>query len=471
MLILLKMNVLELNRLQIYSFLSIYANKFRKICSFTNIFVPLRPKMNNRLTQIWQSASVRNVGKLLTANVFAQALGLLVYPILTRMYSPDDFALLSLFTSITGVAVLLANAEYQYAIVLPKEDSQARSLVHLGGLILLCVVGVLCLSLPFSVPIANLFDAPELARWWWAVPFCVAALGAWNILNYWYIRRKVFSRISGYQITQSIFAASAKIGLGALGWLRGGMIMATTFAPILSLVISVGLAWKKCIRELRTVRFAEIRSVARKYANFPKFNLPRSFVNSVGQSLPIWLLTPQFGLEQVGYFSLAMMAAFVPLNIIARACYQVLFQKISEHVQQRRSIRSVLLQFVAWMGGSMAVGLAVVYIFVPQLVVVLFGDKWIESATLIRYLYPYLVLTPICGSICFLSDVFAKQKIAMWMEAGYVAVVAAVLEIGILSGSFLTSVSLFAWARFAFLAIQLTWFATLVHNYHRSVAK
>ncbi|MCR5050957.1 MAG: lipopolysaccharide biosynthesis protein [Paludibacteraceae bacterium] len=425
--------------------------------------------MNNLLAKIWKSPSARNVGKLLSANIIAQALGILIYPILTRIYRAEDFALLSLFTSIAGFVVLAANAEYHYAIVLPKEEKRARSLVHLCLLLLILTTIILCLSLPFAPRIADLFKAPDLARWWGLLPLCVAALGGWNILNYWYMRRTAFSRISGYQITQSLFSAVGKIGFGALRWLQGGMIIASVAAPILSLVISLSIAWKKHIRELLTIDYADIRHAAREYANFPKYNLPRSLVNSAAQSLPIWLLTPQFGLDRIGQFSLAMMAAFVPLNIIARACYQVLFQRVSELVQRGQSIRSVLTQFCLWTGGIVAIGMTIVYFVLPQLVSLLFGAEWIDTADIIRHLYPYLVLIPLCGSICFLSDVFAKQKTAMWMEVGYVLAMSGALLVGIHWNSFMCAVSLFAWTRFAYLSVQLCWYASLTRAYHRTL--
>ena len=413
--------------------------------------------------------SVKNVSKLLVANIIAQGLGILVYPVLTRMYAPEDFALLSLFTTLAGVFVLFATSEYHYAIVLPQEDSKARALVHVCLLLVGVTVLVLCLALPFSSVIAGLFKAPDLARWLWLLPVCVASLSLWNILNYWYIRRKAFSRISGYQISQSVFAASGKIGLGALGWLPGGLIVTTALAPLLSLLLSIGLAWRKHLSELITLRREEVRGAAVEYANFPKFNLPRALVNSVGQSLPIWLLTPVYGLESVGHLSLALMASFVPLNIVARACYQVLYQKVSENVQQRASIRSELMRFGLWIGICLAVGMTIVYFIVPQLVTILFGAEWIESAFIIRRLFPYLILMPICGSLCFLSDVFAKQKIAMWMEASYVAATAVALVCGIHFGDFLHSVSAYAWIGFAYLAAQLTWFISLVSRYQKTL--
>ena len=422
------------------------------------------------MTNIFRSPMVRNAGKLLSANVIAQAIGILVYPLLTRMYAPEDFALLSLFTSIAGVLVLVATAEYQYAIVLPKSDEHARALAHVCALLLLAMTALICLSLPFAAPIAAMFKAPALATYWWMMPLSVLGLGLWNILNYWYIRRRAFTRASGYQITQSVFSASGKIGLGALGWLQGGMVVAPVFAPLLSLLINGALAWRKYLSELLHPCRCDMRFVAREYANFPKFNLPRALVNSVGLALPVWLLTPHFGLAEVGQLSLAMMAAFVPLNIIARACYQVLYQRVAELVQRRQSIARVLWRFSLWMAVAFLIGLTAVYIFVPQLVTFIFGAEWLEAADIIRALYPYIVLTPICGSVCFLSDVFAKQKTALWMETGYVAALALALLVGIHTKDFIRTVALFAWVRCAYLAVQLLWYVALSRNYNRTLS-
>lgn len=425
--------------------------------------------MKQIVAKIWNSPSAQNVGKLLSANVFAQALGLLVYPILTRIYSPEDFALLNLFASIAAVLVLFTTAEYHYAIVLPKEAHKARALVHWCIILLLAITGFLVLSIPFAGYIADVFNAPTLANWWWMMPLLVAVLGGWNILNYWYIRKAAFTRVSGYQITQSLFSATGKIGFGALGWLQGGMILAIVIAPLISLIISASLAWKSYLKELLVVSRVEIKSVIKVYANFPKFSLPRALVNSVGLSLPVWLLTPHFGLGKVGYLSLATMAAFVPLNIIARACYQVMYQKVAEKVQRQEPIQSIILRFIIFAIIIMMVGLAVIYTFVPQLVTFLFGADWIESAYIIRRLLPYLLLVPVCGTICFISDVFAKQKIAMWMEAGYVAMMALVLCLGIHMDNFETTISLYAWLGFGYLLVQLVWFVSLVFNYHKKL--
>ena len=60
--------------------------------------------------------------------------------------------------------------------------------------------------------------------------------------------------------------------------------------------------------------------------------------------------------------------------------------------------------------------------------------------------------------------------VAFAMEAAYVLMMGVALEIGIYCGSFMTSVWLLSWTRFAYLTIQLIWFLSLVRNYHKTLS-
>ena len=140
------------------------------------------------LRTLLKSSGVRNFSKLLSANIVAQVIGLVVYPILTRIYSPEDFGLLNLFLSIGGVLTILATAEYYNAIVLPKKESESISVVHVCVCLLLLMVGLISITVCFSHEIATIFKSPKLADYYWMMPILVFVLGGWNILNYWYIR-------------------------------------------------------------------------------------------------------------------------------------------------------------------------------------------------------------------------------------------------------------------------------------------
>ena len=421
--------------------------------------------MKERIRKIAHSELVRNSAKLLSANVIAQAIGLLVYPILTRLYSPEDFGLLNLFLSIGGVLVLLSTAEFQYAIVLPKKDEDARGLVHICGLLLLITTGIVLLSVPFSKPIAHLFNTPELANWYWLMPLFVLAMGLWNILNYWYIRRKAYTRISGYQVGQSIISASGKLGLGTIGYLQGGMIFSIVFAPMLSMLISLALAWKKHIRCLIVNPRSRLNALLKRYRNFPVYSLPRSIINMVAGQLPVLLLTPIFGTREVGFWSMAVHLAFTPISMISKALHQVLFKDITNKVNNEQSISNTFVRFTYTILAITIPTFLILYFFLPDICYLLLGEDWEVSGKYIRWMLPWLCCSLLTASVCFLSDVFAKQRIGLWFEFLLAILRITGLLAGVLTNKFNIAIIGYAIGSAIAILAQYIWLYSLVKKY------
>ena len=70
----------------------------------------------------------KNVLTLVTGTTIAQSIPIAISPILTRIYTPEDFGVLALFISITTILGTIANGRYELAIVLPKRDNNALEL-------------------------------------------------------------------------------------------------------------------------------------------------------------------------------------------------------------------------------------------------------------------------------------------------------------------------------------------------------
>ena len=96
---------------------------------------------------------------------------------------------------------------YYYAIVLPKEETDAEQVLGVGVLWLVATTILVGLSVAFARPISLLFKSPDLTSYYWLMPLYVFAMGAWNLLNYWYIRHKEYNPISRYQVSQNVLSA------------------------------------------------------------------------------------------------------------------------------------------------------------------------------------------------------------------------------------------------------------------------
>jgi O-antigen/teichoic acid export membrane protein len=145
---------------------------------------------NKYINRFLQSRIVRNTSVLLSGNMLAQIITLLAYPIISRIYAPDEMGTLNLFVSIFAILVLLANAEYQNILVFHKNEKDLPSAlaVCLGCVVL--VSTLVLISVPFSAEISSLFGSADLADWYFLMPIYVAATAIWNICDSLIIRKK-----------------------------------------------------------------------------------------------------------------------------------------------------------------------------------------------------------------------------------------------------------------------------------------
>ena len=424
--------------------------------------------MKQFVAKIWHSSSARNVGKLLSANVIAQAVGLLIYPLLTRLYAPEDFGLLSLFMSIGSVFVLIASLDWFNAIVLPQTDEQARPVVHISLIAIAVTTVLLFLSLPLASPIADLFKLPALASYYWLMPFYVLLISLWNVLNYWFIRRKAYGRISGYQISQSFCSAGFKAGFGGLGVLQGGLIYSTVLAPLCSLLISVSLSFKQHLSCLLVWDKEACKQAAVTYANFPKYSLPHSLVNNIAGQLPVLLLTPFFSVREVGFWSIALLLSYVPISTVTRALYQVLYQKVAQLVNTKQPI---LYLFRRLTRSTLTITLplfAGLWFVLPTLTAWLLGDEWRVAGEYIRWLLPWLVCNILFTTTNFLFDVFAKQKAELGFEVLLAVLRLGGLMIGIGLHSFETAIICYAAGSAVGNILPFLWTMRLVRRYENA---
>ena len=86
-----------------------------------------------------QSAYARNVLTLMTGTSLAQAIPVAISPILTRLYSPEEFGLFALYMAVAMIVSVLVTGRYELAILLPRNEPDA---LHIAALAIIISVAV-----------------------------------------------------------------------------------------------------------------------------------------------------------------------------------------------------------------------------------------------------------------------------------------------------------------------------------------
>lgn len=372
----------------------------------------------------------KNVFTLIKGTTIAQGLTILISPILSRIYTPEEFGVFALYASIVGIIGVIATGRYELAIVIAKSDEEANALVKLSLKIALIIsLILLVLSLFLADYFAEVLKAPEIKNWLYIVPISVFLLAFYNTVNLLFTRSKSFKHLSNARVIQSTSTGAFNLGLGfisngALGLVLGQFI--GQLASVIYLFKSKGFS------------FANFRKtkekVSKKYAHFPLKNGLSGFLNIMANQLPVLLLTSLFGTAVIGFYSLVLKVLNLPMSLIGKSFSQVYYQKIAEMQKNNGKgeyafVKNTTIKLFA-LG---AVPTLILFLFGEQLFSFVYGNEWAFSGQIaslfaffymIRFVYfaqsTYLIAKQKLGTELVLNIVLFSLQITSILIGYYV---------------------------------------------------
>jgi lipopolysaccharide exporter len=159
------------------------------------------------------SKFLSNVLKLLSASLLGQILGIILTPILSRLYSPADFGMFQLFISVISIIAVISCFSYYNAILLPKKDEDAANIVVLCFiLIIFTSLVTTIIFLIFSGQIEMALNAPGFSNYIYLIPLAIICNSFAIVLNYWLTRKEEFGTLAKINIYSSVSSKGVSIG-------------------------------------------------------------------------------------------------------------------------------------------------------------------------------------------------------------------------------------------------------------------
>jgi O-antigen/teichoic acid export membrane protein len=396
--------------------------------------------MRQRLAQLFPVGSfARNVGVLTGGTVFAQGLAILSLPLLTRLYSPDDFSLLAVYSAVIGIVTVVSCLRYNIAIPLPEEDADALALlaVALGaGVAVSLLLALPVLFAPEAT--AALLGQPELRPYLWLIPLGVLFASTYNALQYWASRKKRFVLVTQTRVTRAIGGIGAQAGIGA--------VQASPFGLLFGHMLYSGLGVFGLLRDLLKRDRAALGGItgprvleqSRLYARFPLWSVPESLFNTAGSQVPLILIAAVSAGPEAGYLMLAMRVMGLPMGLVGSSVAQVFAAEAPQRLRSgtlgpftRRTMWALLRSGA---GPLLAIGILSPFLF-PWI----FGPDWARAGWLVAWLTPGFILQFVASPVSIALHVMGRVRTAMLLQlAGCATRIAPLVVIGSTGGLMLS---------------------------------
>ncbi|CDO03670.1 colanic acid exporter [Oceanobacillus picturae] len=344
--------------------------------------------MNNKLARLFNKSFVRNIIIMSTGTIAAQAISLLLTPIITRIYGPESYGLMGVFIAIMGVVTPIAALTYPIAIVLPKKNKEAQSLAQLSiyisiGLAILVLL-ILCFFKQFIV---RLFNIEEISPYLFLIPVVILCAGFFQVMEQWLIRTKQFGISAKVAFSQSLLVNGAKTGLGYLHPFATTLIILSSInegiRAIMMLVFS-----KKTGKPLpfQFTKLLSLKTTAKKYEDFPLFRAPQVLLNAFSDNMPVLLLSVFFGPASAGFYTLCRSVLKVPSNLIGKSIGDVFYPRISEAKNNGENLTKLIRKAILLLGAVGIIPFGVIVAFGPWLFTFIFGAGWEVAGEYARWI-------------------------------------------------------------------------------------
>jgi O-antigen/teichoic acid export membrane protein len=353
----------------------------------------------------------RAVSILAGGAALTQALAVLASPVLTRLYSVEDFGYFQMYMAFMAFAALAVTLRYEQAIFLPEKEEVAANLV----IVTICTVlamsvlfGVLAWAVHRYGVLPN--SAAGLRPYVGLVPFAICGAGIYQTLSIWALRQKAYSHVTRTKVTQVGSQIAIQTGMGLLHAGTLGLFVGDAIGRVAGSLSLARLAWHRDRSAFQFAGWKTIWSAAVRYRHFPFVSSGAALMGVAAYSLPPLLMAQLYGPRTLGWFALGDRVLGAPVILIGQAVSQVYCVEATSLISNPEAFHRLFLRSMKRLLLLGLVPFLIFLLFGPSLFAFVFGASWREAGVYARWLaamhYVAFVSWPLTPTLNLLEKQF-----------------------------------------------------------------
>lgn len=380
--------------------------------------------INRLLERVMPGRIAANASKLFTGSLVARLTAIATLPILSRLYTPEDFGLFQLLVSIAAAFVATGTLSYHAAIVIAEDDEEARSLLLLSVLVtcMTTLLATIAIISPFSDVLFRVLKVENPGGYRLLLPPLIFSSATLQALQALLLRRQRYRQLAAYDVVRSFVSNGGALLLS---------VVLTNFMGLLSayvasfLIVSVLIVVTEQILRGGTLNRTTLIRVASKYKKFPLFETPSLVANTISNELPVYFLSVYQTADHapIGLYMLALRVMRMPLGLITTSVSQAYFEHGA--ALYREAPEKLASEFVVVVR-RMALGLGGAFLLgaglAPWVMAFVFGKEWVEAGVFVQILAFWLYSEYIYNPISATFRITQKVDVLLGLNVALLAV-------------------------------------------------
>ena len=398
------------------------------------------------------SEFIRNVLTLVTGTSIAQAIPILIMPILTRLCSPEDFGIYASYLALVSMFGVVATGRLDMALMLPKKNEDSIRII-LIAICLTFAITIFLYPLVYAIDIASSFLNLTIKAWHYHIPIGVLLFSLYALIISWHNRNKHYKLMSHSRVIQSSSISLSQVIVGSFGNYNLGLI----YSDLLGRLIAIILIYKKTGLINYKIKFNKVKILAliKRYKKFPIIEAPASLVNVSAHHLPFIVLPFIFSSTVAGLYFLVFRVLMMPASLIGKAVLEVFKNRAQEDFTSTGNCRLIFKRIGVILFLMSLIPAILIVIFAPSLFMFAFGKEWREAGEYARILTPFALLQFVSSPLSYVLVFREKLFLDFKLQIIFLVLVSSSLWVASIFSSILVAVWLLTASGVIFSSLQL----------------
>lgn len=380
----------------------------------------MRELVKSFKSRMLKGSFIYNLSLSSSASVGIFILQFVTSPILSRLYSPEDYGGLAVFNLLFLYIGSVSSFGLLDAINVSKNKSDFAALTRATVQVHLLVV-LLVFFAYLAIPASSSIEKYRIQIPIVLGAICIQVIN--RVLFSHHLRESNFKANSLGDFFSNFFGKAFSIGYMLLVIPFGnGLILGALLVQFSSLLLRIRKSslWIFYFSFKKIFKLKPTKWILSKYRKYPQFIFPSNLVFSVSYYLPVLLISSFFEEHELGLFFFALNMLHLPMTAIGSSLKHTFFNKIwkDKHDTNAIAVAFKRLSRVLVFGGMPF--LVVAIIFSDLLFGFVFGDQWILAGKIVAILATSFFFQ-------FITSPFGQIRRVIGLEKGELKIQIAIL--------------------------------------------
>jgi O-antigen/teichoic acid export membrane protein len=397
---------------------------------------------------------------LFSGSSIAQFIPILISPILSRLFTPEEFGKLALYIALTTFVSGFMTGAYDTAIMLPKKKRNALNILGASlifSLIVSLIVGLIFII--FGEYIARNAGDVTIERYLFYSPLIILLIGIYKTLNMWFTRYRNYRLLASTRIGQTLAGSATKLaaGLSSLGF--SGLVASIFIQNIVGSGILVYHFLKKEITSINVISKNEMVINVKRYKDFPKYSAPQGILDMVNKNGFVFIFSSFYGVGALGLFDFGVGKVLKPLQMLGPSLSQVFYEKASQLRKENQDVWPLAKKILILLVGINVLIILIMLFWGPLIFAIVFGPEWSVAGVYARIVAPWFSMRFISSTLSTIPILYHRQKeYFKKMLILNIAIPGILLVMGVLHVGITTSLLLISSLATVYLILLILWF-------------